>query len=127
MPRNVTKWWIYWNRSYPAGIADIPKDDWIDYDEAGILVETASRKSGKTYIGVRVREEGPYNDSEKYTLTLAISGDAAGERWIDFERKAGTTVEDCHDFIFGRALDQVLHRGDGYSLWIICLRIRTEL
>ena len=99
LPRNLTKRWVYWNRPYPAGIADIPKDDWIDYDKAGIFVETANRKSGKAYIGVRVREEGPYNHSDKYTLTLAISGDIAGERWLDFERKAGTTVNDCYEFI----------------------------
>ena len=47
LPRNITKRWIYWNCNYPAGIADIPKDDWIDYDEAAIFVETANRKSGK--------------------------------------------------------------------------------
>jgi len=32
-------------------------------------------------------------------LTLAIYGDPAGERWLDFERKAGKTVEDCYQFI----------------------------
>ena len=46
LPRNVIKRWIYWNRPYPEGISDIPKDDWIDYDEAAIFVETSNRASG---------------------------------------------------------------------------------
>ena len=66
------------NSNYPAGIANIPKEDWIDFDEAGIFVETSNRSSGKCEIGVRVREEGPYNHSEKYTLTMAISGGQDG-------------------------------------------------
>ena len=64
---------------------------------------------GKAYIGFRVKEEGPYNHSEKYTLTLAILGDPAGERWVDFEEKAGTTVEDCYNFIL--AILQSIGRG----------------
>ena len=48
-----------------------------------------------------MREEGPYNHSEKFTLTMAISGDANGERWYEFERKTGTTVFDTYNFILG--------------------------
>ena len=73
-------WWVYWNRDYPAGVRNIPREEWIDLDEAGIFVETANRLSGKTIIGVRAREEGPYNHSEKFTLTMAISGGLDGMR-----------------------------------------------
>ena len=90
---------IYWNSNYPAGIADIPARDMIDIDEAGIFLETVARKIGKAFIGSRVREEGPYGHSEKYTLTMAISGDQNGERWVDFARKAGTTAIDFYDYI----------------------------
>ena len=41
-------------------------------------METANRKEGKTCIGLRVRKEGPYNHSEKWTLTIGISGDVNG-------------------------------------------------
>ena len=67
LPRNLARIYVYWHSLYPAGIADIPKDDWIDFDEAAIFVKSCNRKSGKSFIGVRVREEGPYNHSEKYT------------------------------------------------------------
>ena len=59
LPRNLAKRWVYWNCPYPAGIADIPKDDWIDIDECALFVDTMNRKYGKCYIGGRVREEGP--------------------------------------------------------------------
>ena len=60
LPRVLNHRWAYWHLPYPFGIADIPKDDWIDLDEAGIFVETANRTSGKAYLRVRVRKEGPY-------------------------------------------------------------------
>ena len=99
LPRVLALRWTYWHLPYPFGIANIPKDDWIDIDEAGIFVETANRPSGKTYIGLRVREEGPYNHSEKYTLSMAIAGDINGDRWVDFDQRAGTTVRNFYDFI----------------------------
>ena len=69
---------------YPVGIVDITKNDWIDLDECALFVEKVNLKYGKSYIDGRVRQEGHYNHSEKYTITLAISGDLAGERWLDF-------------------------------------------
>ena len=108
LPRNLAKRWVYWNYNYPAGIRNIPRNQWIDIDEAGVFVETANRKSGKAVIGVRVREEGPYNHSEKFTLTMAISGGLDGRRWLDFERKSGTTVADFYDFIL-RILTTIGH------------------
>ena len=92
LPINIIKRDIYWNENYPAGVADIPARDIIDIDEAGIFLETAARKIGKISIGSRVREEGPYGHSVKYTLTMAIGGDHIGERWVDFSQKAGTTA-----------------------------------
>ena len=56
-------------------------------------------KSGKSYIGTRVREEEPFNYSDKYTFTLAILGDVGVERWINFEQKIDTGVSGCYDFI----------------------------
>ena len=92
---NIAKREIYWFEDYPAGVADIQLEDLIDIDEAGIFLETAARRIGKVSIGSRVREEGPYGHSTKYTLTMAISGDRNGQRWVLFEEKVGTT---SHDF-----------------------------
>ena len=33
LPRNLAKRWVYWHSNYPAGVANIPKSDWIDFDE----------------------------------------------------------------------------------------------
>jgi hypothetical protein len=71
-------------------------------------VETANRKSGKAVIGIRVQEGGPYNHSKKFTLTIAISGGLDGRRWLDFERKSGTTVKEFYDFVL-RILTSIGH------------------
>ena len=63
------------------------------------FMETANQRNGKVYIGVRVREEGPYNHSEKSTLTLSISGGIDGELRVDLEQNTGITVSDCYNFI----------------------------
>lgn len=106
-PRNLTKRFLFWHMPYPIGIADIAPEDMIDLDEAAIFLETANRKDGKAYIGCRVREEGPYGHSEKWTLTMAIMGcPILRGRWHDFEQKAGTTVGDMVLFI-RRILDTI--------------------
>ena len=92
LPINLIRRDLFWNRNYPIGRADINSEDMIDLDEAGIFLETCNRKHGKGYIGCRIREEGPYNHSEKYTITMAIAGSQQGERYYDLERKAGTTT-----------------------------------
>ena len=83
---------------YPVSIANVPKEDWVDFDEASVFVETATGKSGKRYIGVRAREEGPYNHSERHTLTMALYG-GCGDFWLDFEQKAGTAINNTYDFV----------------------------
>ena len=79
-PRILERRFIYWNSEYPAGIVNIHRQDWIDFDEVDIFVETSNRSSVKCVIGIRVREEGPYNHSDKYTLTMAISSEHDGKR-----------------------------------------------
>ena len=64
LPRNLARRFVYRHSNYPAGIADILWDNVIDFDEAAIFVETANRKSGKSVIGVHVKEEGTYNHSD---------------------------------------------------------------
>ena len=104
--RNLARRHIYWNYPQPFGISDVTAEDSIDLDEAAVYVETTNRKGGKAYIGVRVREEGPYNHSEKFTITLGISGAAAGERWMEFEQKSGTTAIDTYNFVH-RIIDDI--------------------
>lgn len=70
LPINLQKRWMYWNLPYPFGIADIRVEDLIDLDECGLFVETADKKIGKAFVGNRVRQEGNYQKSEKWTLLL---------------------------------------------------------
>jgi transposase len=98
-PRNLQKRWQFWNMNYPYGIADIAREDLIDLDEAGIFLETCNRGFGKCFIGKTCREEGPYGHSEKWTLTMAISGGPDNSRWVQFEKKSGTTIVDFAGFI----------------------------
>ena len=118
-PHVLARCWAYWNLPYPFGIADIPKNDWIDSNDSAIFVETANCKAGKAPIGTRVRQSGPYNHTEKFTLTLAISGDAYGKGWADFEWKSGTTVDDCYNFIL-RILESIGPGTPHVLQWIIC-------
>ena len=64
LPVNIQKRWNYWNLPFPLGIADVSRSNMIDLDECGLFVETANRKRGKSYVGFRVREPGPYSKSE---------------------------------------------------------------
>jgi hypothetical protein len=43
LPANIIKRWNYLNQNYPYGVADVPVEETIDIDEAGIFVETANR------------------------------------------------------------------------------------
>ena len=104
LPINILKRHNYWNMSYPLGIADISRADMIDLDECGIFVETANRKHGKAYVGVRVKEPGPYSKSEKWNLLLAICGEngqigAPSRRWRKLWLDGGTTNDKMIAFI----------------------------
>ena len=76
----------------------------IDLDECGIFVETADRKHGKAYVGVRVKEPGPYSKTEKWNLLLAICGEDGNannpsRRWRMTWTQGGTTIDKMVDFI----------------------------
>ena len=104
-PANIQKRWQYWNLPYPLGIADITRSKVIDLDECGVFLEThANRSYGKSYIGLRVREEGVYSKSEKWNLLLAVCGEdgteeQAARRWADIWLEGGTTVDKMLEFI----------------------------
>lgn len=86
--------------SYPFGIANIARDDLIDLDEAGGFVETVNRKYGKSFIGTRCREVGPYGQSAKFTLTMAVSGDATDRfRYHTLDQRAGTGNAEFATFV----------------------------
>ena len=102
---NLEKRFNYWNLPYPLGIADIHRSRVIDLDECGVFLETtANRKYGKAYLGLRVRDEGPYSKSEKLNLLLAICGEnndngIDARRWADIWIEGGTTVFKMLEFI----------------------------
>ena len=99
LPRNVLKWWQFWNMPFPYGIANINRNDLIDINEAAIFLETVGRRYGKCFVGKRVCGTGPYGHSEKWTLTMAISGSPQGEQWVDFVHKSGMTTANFLTFI----------------------------
>ena len=85
---------------YPNGITDINTRNLIDFNEAGIFVETTNRGREKAYTGVRIQEPGPYDHSEKYTLLMAIAERAGFQDWlVHFEADSGTTVSIFYEFI----------------------------
>ena len=84
---------------YPAGVVDIERWGVIDIDEAGLFLKSAAWKIGQISIGSRVRETGLYGHSEKCTLLMAIAGDIAGKRWVDFAKRAYTSAFDFLQFI----------------------------
>ena len=64
----------------------------------------ANRSIGKSYIGLRVREEGVYSKSEKWNLLLAVCGEDgtaehAARRWADIWLEGGTTVDKMLEFV----------------------------
>lgn len=98
LPINIRKRWMYWNLPYPYGIADIRVEDLIDLDECGLFVESAGKGIGKAFLGKRVRQEGNYQKSEKWTLLLAVAGSAAAERWEMMWNDGGTTGDKMIEF-----------------------------
>ena len=101
---NIIKRWNYWNYPFPLGIGDIHRRNSIDLDECGIFLETANRKYGKAYSGLRVRDEGPYSKTEKWNLLLAICGEDSVEgidarRWADIWLEGGTTIYKMMEFL----------------------------
>jgi hypothetical protein len=81
------------------GIQGTPRETIIDFDEAGVFLKTTDHGYGKCFIGHDMKEEGPYSCSTKFTLCMAISGDAGGHRWLTFELKKGTAIYDTITFI----------------------------
>ena len=98
-PENQYKRWGYWNLPCPHGIADIPRNRIIDFDEAGVFVETANRNYGKAHITSRVRQTGNYGHGQKNTLLMAISGGPDGRHWVDYSDRAGTSAYDYYLFV----------------------------
>jgi hypothetical protein len=92
LPINLIRRHSLWNDPYPFGINGTSQSQIIVWDEAAVFVETTYRSYGKRFINRRVREEGPYNHSEKFTLTAAIKGGPVGGCWIDVSLRAGTAA-----------------------------------
>ena len=42
-------------------------------------METSNSTLGKIYNEMRVQDEGPYNHSENFSLTMAMAGDLDGD------------------------------------------------
>ena len=104
LPRNIQKRYNYWNYPYPIGIANCRWCQMIDLDECGLFLETANRKHGKAYVGLRVGEPGPYSKTEKWNLLMAVCGEEGvignpSRRWTRLWLEGGMTVDVMYTFI----------------------------
>jgi hypothetical protein len=92
---------LFWTTGYPTGITDTNFDDFIDVDETAVILQLVNRPYGKSYINLRVREEGAYERTQKWTLILAISPWPAphGRVWWRFTPESGTTAVVFRDFV----------------------------
>jgi hypothetical protein len=110
LPQNIAKRDKFWTQAYPMGIMGTPHQTIVNFDEAGIFLETTDHGYGECFIGKDLNEEGPYSCSTKFKLCLAISGDAGGRCWLTFELKKGmTTIYDTITFL----LDMMNDLGQG--------------
>ena len=85
LPVNLQRRYTFWHGPHPVGIFGTSRSRIIDFDEAAIFLETIGRSYGKCHISTRVNEPGPYNHSEKYTLTAAIRGGPNGVCWWNLQ------------------------------------------
>jgi hypothetical protein len=103
LPQNVIRRDLFYNLPPPLGIHLVPRIDLIDTDECAISLQTAVRRHGKAYIGVRCSAAGNYCHDEKWTLIMSI--DSTGWRHATFNKVAGTTA-----LIFRQYIRAVLAR-----------------
>ena len=74
-------------------------------DECGVYFKEADRRGGKAYVGVRVREPGPFGrEYEKTNLLMAICGEPGIEgqparRWAETWSEGGTTIVRVFNFV----------------------------
>ena len=103
LPPNVIKSYLFYNLPPPLGIHLVPRIALLDSDECAISLQTAVRRHGKAYIGVRCNSTGNYCHDEKWTLIMTI--DSTGWRHATFNKVAGTTA-----LIFRQYIRSVLAR-----------------
>jgi hypothetical protein len=125
LPHNIDKRDQFRNEPYPYGILDTPRASIIDFDQAAIFIETTDRGYGKCAIGNDLNEEGPYGHSKKYTMTLAVSGDPAGQRFLTFELKAGTSVH-CVVLFLQMIINDIGQGTPGNRRTFICDNLRSH-
>lgn len=97
LPAQLMRRHRFWNWNFPYGIANVPTNELIDVDEAGVRVQDCNQKYGKAPQGVRVVMKGNYEKGAKWTLIIAVS--ANGQVWYELEKIAGTSEATFRNFI----------------------------
>jgi hypothetical protein len=115
LPQNVVRRRAFWSQVPPLGIAGVSRHELIDIDECGLFLETCNRGEGKAFKGVRVREEGPYGHSQKWTLILAI--DTAGFKHVRFSPDSGTTIPIFSQYILNLLARLPAHGPHRLFMW----------
>ena len=102
---------------FPMGMGGIRWSQIIDLDQCGVFfLESADRPGGKAFVGVRLRDFGPYNKGEKSNLMLAICGEDGNDgqpscRWRMVWNDGGTTIEKMLEFL-QEILDELGHANE---------------
>jgi hypothetical protein len=99
LPQNIAKRDQFWTQAYPMGILGMPHQTIVDFDGAGIFLQSTDCGFGNSFIGKDLNEEGPYSRSMKLMLCMAICGDAGGCCWLTFELKKGTSIYGTISFL----------------------------
>ena len=88
-PQNLLRRRQFWTANYPVGIANIPRSEMIDLDEARIILKTANRRFAKVLVGHRARDAGHYKGDGRLVLA-AVSGADDNLRWFQCYDRGGT-------------------------------------
>ena len=98
-PANVLRRFQFWNLPFPSGVTDTPLERLCDIDECAVTLNVVNRAYGKSYVNMRVNEEGPYVRTEKRTLILGVRPN--GTPLWRFSSDPGTSAD-----VFGAYLEE---------------------
>ena len=64
----------YWFLPALYGIADVPRERLVDFDEAALFIESGNRSKGKVSVARQVCKVGPNGHSERMNVCWPFVG-----------------------------------------------------
>ena len=72
---NLVREELFWTTPFPTGVKSIPIDELVDIDEASLTIEPFKRAYGRSYLGTRVSQQGPFDVTKtNWNCMCAITG-----------------------------------------------------